>query len=186
MNLFTIHDQTSSYTSPWSFQIRMRVLLWELCWKILCRWTPKPFNPWRLFWVRLFGGTVEGICFVHSRSTIVRPWNLTMRERSCLGDGAVAYCLAPIELRRGSTIAQEAYLCSGTHDFNDPRTPLKTAPISIGAYAFVGLRAIVLPGVCVGTGCVVGAGAIVTRDTAEWTIVAGNPARSVGIRRRQE
>jgi putative colanic acid biosynthesis acetyltransferase WcaF len=185
MNVFTVHNQTSSYTSPWSMKTRVRVLLWEICWRVLCAWTPKPFNPWRLFWLRLFGATVEGICFVHGRASIIRPWNLTMRERSCLGDGSVAYCLAPIELLRGSTIAQEAYLCSGTHDFNDPNTPLKTAPISVGAYAFVGLRAIILPGVCVGEGCVVGAGAVVSKDTEAWSIWAGNPARRISARRQR-
>jgi putative colanic acid biosynthesis acetyltransferase WcaF len=121
---------------------------------------------------------------VHGRATIVRPWNLTLHERSCLGDGAVAYCLDRIELGVGSTIAQGAYLCTGTHDFDHPHTPLKTAAISVGAYAFVGLRAIVLPGVAVGNDCVVGAGAVVTRDTEAGAVYAGNPARRIGTRRR--
>jgi acetyltransferase-like isoleucine patch superfamily enzyme len=54
--------------------------------------------------------------------------------------------------------------------------------ITIGPNAFVGARACVLPGITIGEGCVVGAAAVVTRDTAPWTIVAGNPARTIGHR----
>lgn len=183
MNAYTVHAQSSSYASPWTLKIRVRVLLWEICWSLLCAWTPKPFNAWRLFWLRRFGTTIAGAPFVHGRASIIRPWNLVLHERSCLGDGAVAYCLDRVELGAGSTIAQGGYLCTGTHDFDHPHTPLKTAPITIGAHAFVGLRAIVLPGVCVGAGCVVGAGAVVVKDTEEWGIYGGNPARRIGTRR---
>jgi putative colanic acid biosynthesis acetyltransferase WcaF len=186
VNTFRVHEQASAYASPWSLGIRVKVLLWEVCWAAFCGWTPKPLNAWRLFWLRRFGATVHGAPFVHGRASIIRPWNLTLHARSCLGDGAVAYCLDRIELGVGSTVAQGAYLCTGTHDFDQPHTPLKTAAIVVGAQAFVGLRAIVLPGVTIGAGCVVGAGAVVTKDTAEWRLCAGNPAREIGVRRRPE
>ncbi len=186
MNTFRVYEQDSAYASPWSLGMRLRVLLWNVCWAALCCWTPKPCNGWRLFWLRLFGATVEGAPFVHGHARIQRPWNLTLAERSCLGDGAVAYCLDRIELGRGATVAQGAYLCTGTHDFDLPHTPLRTAAISVGADAFVGLRAIVLPGVSLGAGCLVGAGAVVTRDTDAWGVYGGNPARRIGTRRRVE
>ncbi len=185
MNTFHVHQQASAYVSPWSLGVRVKVLLWEVCWRVLCSWTPKPLNAWRLFWLRRFGATVHGAPFVHGRASVIRPWNLTLHERSCLGDGAVAYCLAAVELGVGATLAQEAYLCTGTHDFEQPHIPLKTAAIVVGEHAFIGLRAIVLPGVTIGAGSVVGAGAIVTRDTDAWVIVGGNPARPIGRRRPQ-
>jgi putative colanic acid biosynthesis acetyltransferase WcaF len=110
------------------------------------------------------------------------PWNLTLRDRACLGDRAHAYALAEIVMEEGSTAAQESYLCAGTHDFNDPVLPLQTASIRIGAHAFVGLRAIVLPGITIGRGAVVGAGSIVTHNVAPLVIVAGNPAAKIGDR----
>jgi putative colanic acid biosynthesis acetyltransferase WcaF len=184
VNGFHVHEQLTRETSPWSMHARVRVLLWEFCWWALCSWTPKPLNRWRIFWVGAFGATIEGRPFVHGRASIVRPWNLTMRERSCIGEGAVAYCLDRIELGANSTIAQGAYLCTGTHDFDQANAPLKTAAISIGAEAFIGLRAIVLPGVIVAAGTLVGAGAVVTRDTEVWTVYGGNPARPIGVRRQ--
>lgn len=51
--------------------------------------------------------------------------------------------------------------------------------VTIGPDAWIGRAAIVLPGRTIGTGAIVGAGAIVTRDVAPYTIVAGNPARVI-------
>jgi hypothetical protein len=52
----------------------------------------------------------------------------------------------------------------------------------IGHDAWIGHGAIIMPGVSVGVGAIVGSGAVVTKDIADFTIVAGNPARL--IRRR--
>jgi acetyltransferase-like isoleucine patch superfamily enzyme len=56
-------------------------------------------------------------------------------------------------------------------------TPLDYGPVVIEDEAHLGLGAIVLPGVRVGRGAQVGAGAVVTTDVAPQTVVAGNPAR---------
>ena len=58
----------------------------------------------------------------------------------------------------------------------------RSPPVTIGHDVWIGHGAIVLPGRSIGTGAVVAAGAIVTKDVAPYTIVAGNPARP--IRRR--
>jgi putative colanic acid biosynthesis acetyltransferase WcaF len=176
---YTTHSQHSPYESPWSLGHRLRLQAWEWCWALFCRWTPKPLNAWRLFWLRIFGAQISGRPFVHSRARVSHPWNLTLHDRACLGDGAHAYALGPIDLQEACTIAQEAYLCSATHDWAAPARPLQTAPIVIAKNAFVGLRAIVLPGITVGENALVGAGAVVTRDVAPGQTVAGNPAKPI-------
>ncbi|MGA2051802.1 MAG: DapH/DapD/GlmU-related protein [Opitutales bacterium] len=176
---FTTHSQSSAYKSPWSLGKRLRLQAWEWCWTLFCRWTPKPFNAWRLLWLRAFGATISGQPFVHSRARVSHPWNLTLADRACLGDGAHAYALGPIDLCEGCTIAQEAYLCSATHDWSASERPLQTAPIVIESNAFVGLRAIILPGITVGESAIVGAGSVVTRDVAPRQRVAGNPAKPI-------
>ncbi len=55
-----------------------------------------------------------------------------------------------------------------------------TAAITIEDDAWLGVGAIVLKGVHIGRGAIVGAGAVVTHDVPAYTIVAGNPARSIG------
>ncbi|MCP9929758.1 putative colanic acid biosynthesis acetyltransferase [Cyanobium sp. AMD-g] len=171
------HSQASRYASPWSFRYRLRILLWEYTWLLLCTWTPKPFNPWRLLILQCFGTTIHGEPFVHQRARIEHPWNLTLHHKACLGDRAHAYCLGKVEIHTGACVAQEAYLCTGTHDFKLFDRPLQTAPISIRRDAFIGARAFLLPGVTVGEGAIVGACSVVTRQVPPATLVAGNPAR---------
>lgn len=176
------HAQADAYASPWPAGRRLAMAAWALAWPLLCGWTPKPLSPWRVLVLRGFGARVSGRPFVHSRARIHSPWNLTLRDRACLGDGANAYALGPIELGEEATVAQEAYLCTGTHDFSRDNLPLQTAPIRVGRRAFVGARAFVLPGVTIGAGAVVGACAVVTRDVEPDAVVAGNPARVIGRR----
>jgi putative colanic acid biosynthesis acetyltransferase WcaF len=77
------------------------------------------------------------------------------------------------------TVSQYAFLCTATHDYEDPDFRLITKPIEIGDYAWIGARAFVGPGVSVGEGAVVGATASVYRNVPEWTVVGGNPAKVI-------
>lgn len=169
--------QTSQFASPWSVNQRVLRLLWEICWCLLCAWTPKPANPWRLFWLGVFNAKIDGTPFVHQRARIAIPWNLTLHDRACLGDRANAYSLGEIEIGARATVAQEAYLSTGSHEFSDPALPLVVAKITIGEDAFVGARAFVLPGVTIGARAIVGAGSVVTKDVPENVVAAGNPCR---------
>jgi len=175
-------NQASAYHSPWSFKGRVGMLLWDFCWAVFCGWTPKPLNRWRLFWLKLFGAKLHGLPFVHQRARIQIPWNLTLHDRACLGDRANAYTLGEIEIGARAIIAQEAYLCTGTHDLKDPNVPLQVAKITIGEDVFVGARAFIMPGVAVGKRAVIGACAVVTKDVSQGTVVAGNPATPRGTR----
>ncbi len=171
------HAQATPFDSPWTLGQRVRALVWEYAWNLLCVWTPKPANPWRLFVLRAFGAKLYGSPFVHQRARVQLPWNLTMYDRAALGDGANAYSLGPVEIGARATIAQEAYLCAGTHDFASAALPLQTAPVRVGEDAFVGARAFVLPGVTVGARAVVGAMSVVTRDVPPDVFAAGNPCK---------
>lgn len=75
--------------------------------------------------------------------------------------------------------ARLAELCS-VHDTNvhqvEEGERVKTAPVSIGRNAWIGPKAVILPGVSIGDSAVVGAGAIVTCDVPARTLFAGNPA----------
>ena len=169
--------QTSQFASPWPVSERVRRVLWEICWFIFCAWTPKPANPWRLFWLGVFDARIHGTPFVHQRARIAVPWNLTLHDRACLGDRANAYSLGEIEIGARAVVAQEAYLNTGSHDFSQPSMPLVVAKITIGEDAFVGARAFLMPGVKIGARTIVGACSVVTRDVPEDVVAAGNPCR---------
>lgn len=172
-----VHAQLSPYTSPWSLNKRIKMLLWEYCWWFLCSWTPKPANSWRLFWLKNFGASIYGKPFVHQRARIQIPWNLTLHDHATLGDRTNVYSLDKIEIYEHATVAQQSYLCTGTHAFELPGKNLTTAPIVIEANSFVGARAFILPGVTIGTNAIVGACSVVTKSVLPNTTVKGNPAR---------
>lgn len=176
-----IQNQASRYSSPWTFKYRVKLLVWELVWTVFCSWTPKPANKWRLFWLKIFGTKVYGTPFVHQRARIQVPWNLILHDHACLGDRTVAYSLGTIEIHEHATIAQEAYLCTGTHAFDSPALNLVTAPIVVGPHVFVGARAFIMPGVSIGKQAIIGACSVVTKNVAPHKVVAGNPGREIGI-----
>ena len=170
-------EQKSAYDSPWPGSHRVLRVLWEFCWFVFCTWTPKPLNEWRLFWLRVFDAKIDGKPFVHQRARIAVPWNLTLHDHACLGDRANAYSLGEIEIGARATVAQEAYLDTGSHNFDRPELPLVVAKITIGEDAFIGARTFVLPGVTIGARTVIGAGSVVTRDVPADVIAAGNPCK---------
>ena len=67
------------------------------------------------------------------------------------------------------------------HEFcvSEGKKPFVKAPVEIGAHAFIGSGAIVLPGVKVGHHAIIGAGAVVTEDVKPHATVGGVPAKEI-------
>ncbi len=80
----------------------------------------------------------------------------------------------------------EVMVNAASYRFNDgapvTRQLMDEADVIIGNDVWLGMRAMVMPGVTIGDGAIIAAGAIVTRDVAAMTIVAGTPARAIGHR----
>lgn len=70
------------------------------------------------------------------------------------------------------------------HDVNDSDFAAVVGTVVIEDYVWLGNKVTVLPGVTIAKGCVVAAGAVVTKDTEEYGIYAGIPAKRVGERSR--
>ena len=175
----------SAYTAP-SFPLRNRAAraLWGLVCALLFRMTPRPMHAWRRFVLRAFGAKVGRGCHVYPKAVIWAPWNLTLGEYAAVADGAEVYNPSPIAIGAFAVVSQGAYLCGASHDYTSNRFPLVSSAIVIGDHAWIAARAIVQMGVTIGTGCVIGAGSVVTRDMPEWTVCAGNPCRVIKPYRR--
>lgn len=88
----------------------------------------------------------------------------------------------PVVVGDDVSIGPQATILTLGHDPQSPQFADKGGPVTIGDRAWIGYGALVLPGVTIGQGAVVAAGAVVTKDVAPYTIVGGNPARPIGER----
>jgi acetyltransferase-like isoleucine patch superfamily enzyme len=93
-----------------------------------------------------------------------------------------------LDARSGLTIGEnvnlsnEVMIWSLHHDYNDPDFAAIGAPVIIEDYAWLCSRCIILPGVTIGKGAVVAAGAVVSRNVLPYTVVGGIPAKVIASR----
>lgn len=104
----------------------------------------------------------------------------TVINRYCYLDGRV-----PLKIGNNVNVSHYTLIQTLTHDAQNPDFVCIEGPVVIGDHAWIGARAIIMPGVTIGEGAVVAAGAVVTRDVASYTIVGGNPARLIKERMRE-
>ncbi len=119
---------------------------------------------------------------------VVAPFHCDYGTQVHLADGAfVNYdCTfldeAPIRIGARSLIGPQVGIYTAQHPI-DPEVRSQgyetAAGVTIGEDVWVGGHSTILPGVTIGDGAIIGAGAVVTRDVAPRTIVAGNPARPI-------
>ena len=165
--------------SPPTRAMQIRRLAWAAVETTLYRLSFHTWNGWRAALLRLFGAKVGRNVVLRRTSQVFYPWLFTMGDNSVLGDRAEIYNLGPITVGQRVTVSQQAYVCAGSHDYTDPTMPLIVSPVVLGDDSWICTRAFVSPGVTVGAGAIIAAMAVVTRDVAPWTIVAGNPAKFV-------
>lgn len=87
-----------------------------------------------------------------------------------------------LEIGANVSISPEVVILTASHRIDGEDFGVETRPVVIEDHVWIGTRAMIMPGVTLGRGCVVAAGAIVTRSVPPMTVVAGVPARPVGNR----
>lgn len=157
---------------------------WGIVWLLLFRPSPRPLHAWRAFLLRCFGAKLAAHCHIYPGARIWAPWNLECEEYASVADEAVIYNAAKLFMGSHAIVSQQAYVCTATHDFDDPAFPMIASPIRLGRYAWVCARACVLPGVTLADGSVLGLAAVASKDLEPWQVYAGNPAKRIKQRRR--
>ncbi|MEI6140071.1 MAG: acyltransferase [Mariniphaga sp.] len=105
--------------------------------------------------------------------------NNTVINRSCYLDGR-----GTLVIGNRVSISPHVHIITVSHDMNSPYFDNVFTKVQIEDYAWIGSRAIILQGVTIGTGSVVGAGSIVTKDVEPFTFVAGVPAIKIKERNK--
>ena len=132
--------------------------------------------------LRWNGATVGRRCFVRGGLLIQESFGLVLGDDVFINAACCFDLSAPITLGNRVQLAYQVTLITGGHDFgsHDSRAGRhRPQPIFIGDGAWIGARATLLPGVTIGAGAVVAAGALVTKDVPPDTVVAGVPAKPI-------
>jgi acetyltransferase-like isoleucine patch superfamily enzyme len=129
---------------------------------------------------------------VGSLTTIDRNARFTGRHKDRLHIGercAIGKVLIPLHtsvwIGDRVSMNDDVKILPASHDINCPRWTMTYGDIRIDDYAWVATGATLLPGVHIGRGAVVGAGAVVSRDVPEFSIAVGNPAKILSKRRTE-
>ncbi len=108
--------------------------------------------------------------------------NLTLGDGVYVNAGCVVLDSAPVRIGAGTMLGPGVHIYCADHHSNarKRRAGIERAlPVHVGAEVWIGGGAILLPGVTVGDGAIIGAGAVVSRDIAAGSRVAGVPARGL-------
>jgi acetyltransferase-like isoleucine patch superfamily enzyme len=160
------------------------VYVWGMHWfHLILDLLPAPLRS--LLWRPLLGKCGRGVMIDH-KVYFKYPWLVELADDISINRGVEFYPgmveKARIRIGSGVRIAPNARLHAAAHDPDDPLLRESAADIVVGDHAWLGAAAIILPGVRIGEGAVVAAGAVVTADVPSGAIVAGVPARIVRMR----
>lgn len=127
--------------------------------------------------LRRLGATVHPLAFFSDARQISGQLSkLTIGANSFVGRAELAVH-APLTLGACVCINDGVKILTASHDVMDPQWRTVAKPIVIEDHVWIATNALILPGVTLGRGAVVAAGAVVVKDVPPLGIVAGNPAR---------
>ena len=143
-------------------------------------------------WKKIRGCAVKGFVeYTGKNINIDRNIKLTSKlsidDESGIGRDSVIS--GPITIGKNVMIGAELIVLTRNHCIKRTDIPMQyqgfseTQAVSIGNDVWIGHRVIILPGVHIGNGCVIGAGAVVSKDIPDYSIAAGVPARVKKMRK---
>lgn len=164
------------------FKIILLGKIWGCVYGTLYRYSWR-FNSFRMMLLRIFGAKLharpKGYVSLNPKARIESPWNIEIGNLSSIGNQAWIYALDKITIGEKTCIGEQVKLLTGYHDISTLNFAFRTKPITIGSCVWIATGATVLPGVTIGDGAVVAAGAVLTKDVEPWTVVGGNPAKFI-------
>lgn len=113
--------------------------------------------------------------------------NVVIGDWVYIGPGGKFFGRGGLTIADHVIIGPEVTIMTSMHNYKNARfVPYDEVellnPVYIGRASWIGLGAILMPGVSLGNGCIVGAGSIVTKSFPDGSIIGGNPAKVISTR----
>src|SRR3990167_2200260 len=145
-----------------SGKIVNRVFNWILDFELLLiTWAGLvPSHLFRLFIYKIAGIKIGNGSRIHIGARFFEPENIKIGEDTIIGNNAFLDGRDKLIIGNHVDIASEVMVYNSEHDINSEDFKARIAPVEIGDYVFIGPRVIILPGVKIGRGAVVAAGAV--------------------------
>ena len=146
----------------------------------ICGWIPFHFirnSIYRLAGIKIGAGST-----IHTGCRFFQSNKIKIGKDTSVGDRCFLDGREEITIGSHTSIASQVLIYNSEHNINDELFRASQQPVVIGDYVFIGPRAIILPGVKIGDGAVIAAGAVVSKDVLEGEIVAGVPAKKIADR----
>lgn len=153
------------------------ILLWWLVQAIVFPITPHSFHAPRCLLLRWFGARIGNGVIIRPTARFTYPWKVEIGDYSWIGDDVVFYSLDQIRVGQHCVVSQKCYLCTGSHDFQDPAFGLVTAPITIGNGTWLATDCFIAPGVEIGANSVIGARSSVFSSIPDQQVCWGTPCK---------
>jgi len=153
------------------------ILLWWLVQAIAFPLSPHPLNGFRCWLLQLFGAKIGRGVLIRPTARFTYPWKVEIGDYSWIGDDVVFYSLEKIRLGSHCVISQKGYLCTGSHDLQDPAFALITSGINIDNGVWIAADCFIGPGVHIGANAVIGARSSVLSNIPVQQVCWGTPAR---------
>lgn len=145
-----------------------------------------PLHSIRKFFFRLAGVKIGKNSFLHMGARFYYPQRVKIGNGTIIGDRCFLDGRAKLTIGDHTDIASQVLIYNSEHDINSEGFDPKYGEVEIGDYVFIGPRAVILPGVKIGKGAVIAAGAVVTSNVGEFEIVGGVPAKVIGERKNKD
>jgi acetyltransferase-like isoleucine patch superfamily enzyme len=123
---------------------------------------------------------------LHMGTQFFYPAGVEIGRGTIIGQNAFLDGRDSLIIGNNVDIASDVMIYNSEHDIDSAEFSAIVAPVVVDDYVFIGPRVIILPGVKIGRGAVVAAGAVVTKDVGEFEIVGGVPAKVIGERKNRD
>ena len=169
----------------WTFKKKILFVLY----KITASWLPiSQRSRWAKAMRRFWAKKILAYCGKNvnvERRSVFGP-GVSLGDNSGIGIDCELY--GPVSIGNNVMMGPEVVIYTSGHRFDRidipmmQQGPTEKEPVEIGNDVWIGRRVMIMPGVKIGDGCVIGAGAVVTKDVPDYSVVGGVPAKIIKSR----